>query len=503
MTAPARDALAAGVERRPRSRTAAARRAPLEANGPADAQRDRARELRRAPWRRARRLRSSRPLLMFLSSPNVSCEDVVDVDVRRRPRRRRRGRGRRRAAASSSSGRRDMAAQRTLAPLDGLPHHPLHGQGRRRQDLGRRGDRPALRRGRRADARRCRPIPAHSLADVLERAASAPSRPRVGAEPVGPADLRAGGARAQLGLRAGLDGRHARRARRRPDQRRGADGAARRRRAVQPARAARATTRAATSTSSSSTARRPARRCGCSRSPTSRAGGSRRSSRSRGGSSTRRGRSRAPCSTCSCPATRCSPTCRRFVENLIAMHEILRDREHVSLRLVMNPDRMVVDEARRTFTYLNLYGFLTDAVVVNRVFPDDVGAVLRRVARDAGRGADRGRGRVRARAGAARAVLRPRGARRRDARPARRRAVRRARRRRRAAQRSSRTGSSSGATARRCGWRCRSPTKGDLGLKKIGDGARRARRRAQAHDPAAPGARAGTARPERSSTTAP
>jgi arsenite/tail-anchored protein-transporting ATPase len=64
---------------------------------------------------------------------------------------------------------------------------------------------------------------------------------------------------------------------------------------------------------------------------------------------------------------------RALVENLIAMHEILRDREHVTLRLVMNPDRMVVDEARRTFTYLNLYGFLTDAVVVNRVFPDDVG----------------------------------------------------------------------------------------------------------------------------------
>ena len=62
-----------------------------------------------------------------------------------------------------------------------------------------------------------------------------------------------------------------------------------------------------------------------------------------------------------------------FVRNMVAMHEILRDREHVSLRLVMNPDRMVIDEARRTFTYLNLYGFLTDAVVVNRVFPEDVG----------------------------------------------------------------------------------------------------------------------------------
>jgi arsenite/tail-anchored protein-transporting ATPase len=62
-----------------------------------------------------------------------------------------------------------------------------------------------------------------------------------------------------------------------------------------------------------------------------------------------------------------------LVANLIAMNEILRDTRCVSLRLVMNPDRMVIDEARRTFTYLNLYGFLTDAVVVNRVFPAEVG----------------------------------------------------------------------------------------------------------------------------------
>jgi arsenite/tail-anchored protein-transporting ATPase len=64
---------------------------------------------------------------------------------------------------------------------------------------------------------------------------------------------------------------------------------------------------------------------------------------------------------------------QRLVENLIAMNEILRDRERASVRLVMTPDRMVVDEARRTFTYLNLYGFLTDAVVVNRLFPAEVG----------------------------------------------------------------------------------------------------------------------------------
>jgi len=63
---------------------------------------------------------------------------------------------------------------------------------------------------------------------------------------------------------------------------------------------------------------------------------------------------------------------QRLVRNLIAMNEILRDRDRASIRLVMNPDRMVIKEAQRTFTYLNLYGYLTDAVIVNRVFPDEL-----------------------------------------------------------------------------------------------------------------------------------
>ncbi|MGA2926070.1 MAG: ArsA family ATPase [Solirubrobacteraceae bacterium] len=64
---------------------------------------------------------------------------------------------------------------------------------------------------------------------------------------------------------------------------------------------------------------------------------------------------------------------RRLSENLIAMNGILRDRRRCTIRLVMNPDKIVIGEAMRTFTYLNLYGFLTDAVVVNRIFPADVG----------------------------------------------------------------------------------------------------------------------------------
>ena len=65
---------------------------------------------------------------------------------------------------------------------------------------------------------------------------------------------------------------------------------------------------------------------------------------------------------------------RRLSENLIAINEVLRDRTRTTVRVVVTPDRMVIGEAMRTFTYLNLYGYLTDAVVVNRIFPEEVGS---------------------------------------------------------------------------------------------------------------------------------
>src|SRR4029078_6122409 len=74
----------------------------------------------------------------------------------------------------------------------------------------------------------------------------------------------------------------------------------------------------------------------------------------------------------SLPDERVMAEIQRLIGNLIAMQELLRDARRVSIRLVMTPDRMVVAEAMRTFTYLNLYGYLTDAVVVNRIFPDEL-----------------------------------------------------------------------------------------------------------------------------------
>jgi arsenite-transporting ATPase len=75
----------------------------------------------------------------------------------------------------------------------------------------------------------------------------------------------------------------------------------------------------------------------------------------------------------SLPDERVMEDVQRLVRNLIAMHELLRDASRVTVRLVTTPDRMVVAETMRTFTYLNLYGYLCDAVVVNRVFPTEVG----------------------------------------------------------------------------------------------------------------------------------
>jgi arsenite-transporting ATPase len=54
------------------------------------------------------------------------------------------------------------------------------------------------------------------------------------------------------------------------------------------------------------------------------------------------------------------------------MREILTDGRTSSVRLVVNPEKMVIKEAQRTFTYLNLYGYCTDLVVCNRIIPESV-----------------------------------------------------------------------------------------------------------------------------------
>lgn len=62
----------------------------------------------------------------------------------------------------------------------------------------------------------------------------------------------------------------------------------------------------------------------------------------------------------------------RLHRNLDAVHRILTDESSSTVRLVVNPEKMVIAEARRTYTYLGLFGYRVDAVVVNRIIPEDV-----------------------------------------------------------------------------------------------------------------------------------
>lgn len=54
------------------------------------------------------------------------------------------------------------------------------------------------------------------------------------------------------------------------------------------------------------------------------------------------------------------------------MHQLLTTPDLASVRIVLNPEKMVIKEAQRTYTYLNLYGYGTDQVVCNRLIPPGV-----------------------------------------------------------------------------------------------------------------------------------
>ncbi|MCU1369833.1 MAG: Arsenical pump-driving ATPase [Ilumatobacteraceae bacterium] len=62
----------------------------------------------------------------------------------------------------------------------------------------------------------------------------------------------------------------------------------------------------------------------------------------------------------------------QFYDRLDGVRELLTDTGRTSVRLVVNPERLVVAEARRTYTYLSLFGYQVDAVVANRLLPEAI-----------------------------------------------------------------------------------------------------------------------------------
>lgn len=61
-----------------------------------------------------------------------------------------------------------------------------------------------------------------------------------------------------------------------------------------------------------------------------------------------------------------------FYEQIEALEKILTDNTVTSVRLITNPEKMVIKESLRAHAYLSLYNVATDLIVANRIIPEEV-----------------------------------------------------------------------------------------------------------------------------------
>ncbi len=61
-----------------------------------------------------------------------------------------------------------------------------------------------------------------------------------------------------------------------------------------------------------------------------------------------------------------------FYQQIEALEKVLTDNSQTSVRLVTNPEKMVIKESLRAHAYLSLYNVATDLVVANRIIPNEV-----------------------------------------------------------------------------------------------------------------------------------
>jgi len=58
-------------------------------------------------------------------------------------------------------------------------------------------------------------------------------------------------------------------------------------------------------------------------------------------------------------------------DRMKTVRQILLDSETTSVRLVLNPEKMVINETKRAYTYLSLYNLTVECIVVNRLLPEE------------------------------------------------------------------------------------------------------------------------------------
>jgi len=60
-----------------------------------------------------------------------------------------------------------------------------------------------------------------------------------------------------------------------------------------------------------------------------------------------------------------------LVDKMNALRELLWDKDIVSIRIVTTPEKIVIKEAKRNFSYLHLYNYNVDAIIVNKIYPEE------------------------------------------------------------------------------------------------------------------------------------
>lgn len=54
------------------------------------------------------------------------------------------------------------------------------------------------------------------------------------------------------------------------------------------------------------------------------------------------------------------------------LKKILQDKDITSVRLILNPERIIIKETQRLWTYLCLFEIGTDAVIINKIIPENI-----------------------------------------------------------------------------------------------------------------------------------
>lgn len=62
----------------------------------------------------------------------------------------------------------------------------------------------------------------------------------------------------------------------------------------------------------------------------------------------------------------------RLYLKLVELQELLKNREVTGIRIVTTPEKMVVEETKRNYMYMNLYNFNVDGLYINRILPEDI-----------------------------------------------------------------------------------------------------------------------------------